>query len=70
MIYFAIGYHLHSPEVYFRYFKNHNISCIIRCNYKEWYDAKKFTDAGFYHRDMLFDDGSTPPDSIVQYIII
>ena len=69
MIYFAIGYPLHSPEVYFRYFKNHNISCIIRCN-KQMYNAKKFTDAGFYHRDFIFDDGSTPPDFIVQYIII
>ena len=69
MIYFAIGCPVHSPKVYFRYFKHHNISCIIRCN-KEWYDPKKFTDAGFDHKDLLFDDGSTPSDSIVQYIII
>ena len=69
MIYFAIGYPLHSPEFYFPYFKKHNISCIIRFN-KRMYDAKKFTDAGFDHKDLFFVDGSIPTDSIVRYIII
>ena len=69
MICFAIGYPLHSPEFYFPYFKKHNISCIIRFN-KRMYDAKKFTDAGFDHKDLFFVDGSIPTDVIVRYIII
>ena len=30
------------------------------------YEAKKFTDAGFDHKDLFFIDGSTPSDSIMK----
>uniref|UniRef100_A0A8C6HRD9 CDC14 cell division cycle 14B n=1 Tax=Mus spicilegus TaxID=10103 RepID=A0A8C6HRD9_MUSSI len=59
------GYHQHSPETYIPYFKNHNVTTIIRLN-KRMYDAKRFTDAGFDHHDLFFPDGSTPAESIVQ----
>ncbi|XP_038415202.1 dual specificity protein phosphatase CDC14B isoform X21 [Canis lupus familiaris] len=59
------GYHQHSPEAYIPYFKNHNVSTIIRLN-KRMYDAKRFTNAGFDHYDLFFADGSTPTDAIVK----
>ncbi|XP_027265429.1 dual specificity protein phosphatase CDC14B isoform X14 [Cricetulus griseus] len=59
------GYHQHSPETYIPYFKNHNVTTIIRLN-KRMYDAKRFTEAGFDHHDLFFPDGSTPAESIVQ----
>ena len=63
------GYPLHSPEFYFPYFRSHNVSTIVRLN-KRMYDAKKFTDNGFDHRDLFFVDGSTPSDSIMKYYTI
>ncbi|XP_040844798.1 dual specificity protein phosphatase CDC14B isoform X3 [Ochotona curzoniae] len=59
------GYHQHSPETYIPYFKNHNVSTVIRLN-KRMYDAKRFTDAGFDHHDLFFADGSTPTEAIVK----
>ncbi|XP_045878495.1 dual specificity protein phosphatase CDC14B isoform X3 [Meles meles] len=60
-----VGYHQHSPEAYISYFKNHNVTTIIRLN-KRMYDAKRFTNAGFDHYDLFFADGSTPTDAIVK----
>uniref|UniRef100_A0A915BHG0 protein-tyrosine-phosphatase n=3 Tax=Parascaris TaxID=6254 RepID=A0A915BHG0_PARUN len=62
------GYPYHAPEVYFDYFRRHNVSTIIRLN-KRMYDAKRFVDAGFDHVDLFFVDGSTPSDDIVQRFI-
>ncbi|XP_029776179.1 dual specificity protein phosphatase CDC14B isoform X1 [Suricata suricatta] len=59
------GYHQHSPEAYIPYFKNHNVTTIIRLN-KRMYDARRFTNAGFDHYDLFFADGSTPTDAIVK----
>ncbi|XP_069332415.1 dual specificity protein phosphatase CDC14B isoform X5 [Eulemur rufifrons] len=59
------GYHQHSPETYIPYFKNHNVTTVIRLN-KRMYDAKRFVDAGFDHHDLFFADGSTPTDAIVK----
>ncbi|XP_077155847.1 dual specificity protein phosphatase CDC14B isoform X6 [Ranitomeya variabilis] len=59
------GYPQHAPETYFPYFREHNVSTIIRLN-KKLYDAKRFTDAGFEHHDLFFVDGSTPCDAIVK----
>ncbi|XP_058421411.1 dual specificity protein phosphatase CDC14B isoform X2 [Diceros bicornis minor] len=59
------GYHQHSPEAYIPYFKNHNVTTIVRLN-KRMYDAKRFTNAGFDHYDLFFADGSTPTDAIVK----
>ena len=59
------GYPLHAPEHYFSYFRINNVTTIVRLN-KQLYDARRFTDAGFDHRDLFFVDGSTPTDAIVR----
>lgn len=59
------GYPLHAPEAYIPYFKKHNVSMIVRLN-KKIYDASRFIDVGFDHRDLFFIDGSIPSESIVQ----
>ena len=60
-----LGYPVHSPEAYFSYFREHNVTAVVRLN-KKIYDAKRFTDAGFDHYDLFFVDGSVPTDSIVR----
>jgi len=59
------GYPLHAPEHYFSYFRINNVTTIVRLN-KQLYDARRFTEAGFDHRDLFFVDGSTPTDAIVR----
>ena len=59
------GYPLHAPDYYFPYFRAHKVTSVVRLN-KRMYDAKKFNDAGFDHRDLFFIDGSTPSDNIVR----
>lgn len=39
------------------------MTTIVRLN-KKIYDAKRFTDAGFDHHELFFNDGSTPSDTI------
>lgn len=62
------GYPLHSPESYIPYFRKHNVTTIIRLN-KKMYDARSFTDNGFIHRDLFFEDGSKPSDAIMRQFI-
>ncbi|CAF0923864.1 unnamed protein product [Adineta ricciae] len=57
------GYPLHAPEAYFTYFRKRNVTTIVRLN-KKIYDAKRFSDAGFDHHELFFNDGSTPSDAI------
>lgn len=59
------GYPLHSPESYFPYFRKHNVTTIVRLN-KKVYDAHRFSNHGFDHRDLFFVDGSTPSDKIME----
>lgn len=63
------GYPLHAPEHYFPYFRLHHVTTVVRLN-KRMYDAKRFTDAGFEHKDLFFVDGSTPSDSIVRWAMV
>ncbi|XP_050517153.1 dual specificity protein phosphatase CDC14A-like isoform X1 [Diabrotica virgifera virgifera] len=58
----------HKPKRYFDYFKNHNVSTVIRLN-KKTYDSKIFKKAGFDHKDLYFEDGGTPSESILQKFI-
>ncbi|KAL3867636.1 hypothetical protein ACJMK2_040513 [Sinanodonta woodiana] len=62
------GYPLHAPEAYFPYFRNNNVTTIVRLN-KKIYDARRFTDAGFEHYDLFFIDGSVPSESIVRQFL-
>ena len=61
-------YPYHAPETYFDYFRENNITSVVRLN-KKLYKASKFTDAGFDHHDLFFIDGSTPSDEIVEKFI-
>lgn len=60
-----LGYPLHAPESYIPYFRKQGITTVVRLN-KKMYEAKRFTDAGFDHFDLFFNDGSVPVDSIVR----
>lgn len=62
------GYPLHSPESYFTYFRQNNVTTIIRLN-KKMYDAARFQNAGFDHKDLFFVDGGTPSDYILKQFL-
>ncbi|PNF28885.1 hypothetical protein B7P43_G03853 [Cryptotermes secundus] len=62
------GYPLHAPESYFAYFRRNYVTTVIRLN-KKIYDANRFTEAGFDHRDLFFIDGSTPSDPIMKQFL-
>lgn len=62
------GHPLHSPDKYFPYFRQHNVTTVIRLN-KKMYDAEKFTQNGFEHHDLYFLDGSTPTDEIMKQFL-
>ncbi|XP_031788245.1 dual specificity protein phosphatase CDC14C isoform X3 [Nasonia vitripennis] len=65
---FEFGYMLHAPESYFKYFRRHNVTTIVRLN-KKRYDAASFVEAGFDHKDLFFVDGSPPTLSIVRQFL-
>ena len=58
----------HAPEYYFRYFRKHNVTNVIRLN-KRRYDSSRFVNAGFQHQNLFFLDGSTPSDSILEQFL-
>lgn len=58
------GYPVHAPEEYFKYFKSHGVSTIVRLNSPQ-YSSDRFTAAGFDHKDLIFPDGTTPGDDIL-----
>ncbi|KMY88858.1 dual specificity protein phosphatase CDC14A isoform X1 [Drosophila simulans] len=59
------GYPCHAPERYFSYFRDNNVTTVIRLNAKV-YHASSFENAGFDHKDLFFIDGSTPSDAIMK----
>lgn len=62
------GYTHHAPDKYFEYFQKNHVTTIIRLNYK-FYEASSFTEAGFKHYDLIFRDGSTPNDTILNQFL-
>lgn len=64
----AKGYTHHAPDKYFEYFEKNYVTTIVRLNYK-FYEASSFTDAGFKHYDLIFRDGSTPSDTILNQFL-
>lgn len=62
------GYLVHAPNKYFTYFRENNVTTVIRLNCK-FYEAALFTDAGFKHYDLIFRDGSTPNDIIMNQFL-
>ncbi|TSS97521.1 Dual specificity protein phosphatase CDC14AB [Bagarius yarrelli] len=59
------GFPLHAPEAYFPYFRQHNVSDVVRLN-RKMYEGSRFTDGGFAHHDLFFEDGGTPSDIIIR----
>lgn len=64
----GIMHHRHPPSFYYHYFKDHNVSTIIRLNEPE-YDSSGFTDYGFDHFDLIFPDGYPPTSTIAAKFI-
>lgn len=58
-------YPLHTPEAYFSYFCQHNVTDVVRLN-KKIYEGQRFTDAEFEHHDLFFVDGTTPSDLLIR----
>ena len=52
-----------TPETYIPMFREAGVTAVVRLN-KRQYNAEKFTKAGFHHSDLIFNDGSVPPDTI------
>ena len=58
----------HAAASYVNIFNHLNVTKVVRLNDHK-YDAKAFTNKGIAHEDMIFTDGSTPPDDIVHQFI-
>ncbi|KAI9915107.1 hypothetical protein PsorP6_007516 [Peronosclerospora sorghi] len=54
------GHVMLTPEHYIPYFKNRNVSLVVRLNTKQ-YDEKKFVSAGIDHLDLIYPDGKNAP---------
>ncbi|ETV88276.1 hypothetical protein H257_01568 [Aphanomyces astaci] len=50
---------------YAKVFNTMGVSCVVRLN-EQCYDRKKFVHAGLNHVELIFPDGSTPADSILD----
>ncbi|XP_070701417.1 dual specificity protein phosphatase CDC14AB-like [Pempheris klunzingeri] len=59
------GYPLHAPEAYFAFFRQNNVTSVVRLN-RKLYEGRRFEDAGFEHHDLFFLDGTTPSDLIIR----
>ncbi len=55
----------HSGSSYVNIFKHLNVTKVIRLNEPK-YDANSFIKGGIEHEDMIFMDGSVPPEEIVS----
>lgn len=63
------GYVTLTPEHYIPYFKQKNVTLVIRLNEKQ-YDEKRFTSAGINHLDLLYPDGANPPEFILRQFLL
>lgn len=62
---FFPGYPLHAPDAYFAYFRQNDVTAVVRLN-RKLYEGRRFEDAGFEHHDLFFLDGTTPSDLIIR----
>ena len=58
----------HPASSYVNIFKHLNVGKVVRLNDHK-YDCNSFINKGIDHEDMIFVDGSTPPDEIVTQFI-
>ncbi|KAG1692269.1 Dual specificity protein phosphatase CDC14AB [Nymphon striatum] len=61
-------YQTHTPESYVPFFRENNISTVVRLN-KKMYSASSFTNYGIDHVDLFFEDGTTPSDAIMRQFL-
>lgn len=61
-------YHKHPPKFYHHYFRDHNVTSIVRLNEPE-YESSGFRDYGFEHHDLIFPDGYPPTSTIAARFI-
>ena len=59
---------MHPPEHYFEYFRKTNVKLVVRLNEKV-YDANRFINNGFEHKDLFFFDGSVPSLSLAKEFV-
>ena len=64
--YFKDGVQFLAPSHYFELFRKLNVTAVVRLN-DEQYSAKAFTDAGFNHYDIYFDDCTVPDRALVDH---
>jgi hypothetical protein len=55
----------HTASSYVNIFKHLNVTKVVRLNDPK-YDPKSFTRNGIDHEDLIFVDGSVPPQNIVD----
>ena len=55
-----------SPEHYAPPLLDLGVTCVVRLNEADTYDAAAFTRAGIAHHDLFFPDCTTPPDDVVE----
>lgn len=63
------GYVTLTPEHYIPYFKQRNVTLVVRLNEKQ-YDETRFLRAGITHLDLLYPDGANPPEFILRQFIL
>ena len=54
------------PEHYAPLLLDLGVTCVVRLNEADTYDAEAFTRAGIAHHDLFFPDCTTPPDDVVE----
>eukprot|EP00890_Picochlorum_soloecismus_P005309 jgi/Picsp_1/577/NSC_00574-R1_cell division cycle protein 14 len=59
------GWRTFTPEDYVDYFKQNNVTSVVRLN-KKMYDGARFSSHGINHHDLYFPDGTCPSDMILQ----
>ena len=58
----------HAAASYINIFKHLGVNKVVRLNEAK-YDRTSFLTKGIDHEDMVFTDGSTPPDAIVEQFL-
>jgi len=62
------AYSKHPPEHYFDYFRKTNVKLVVRLNEKI-YDADRFINNGFQHKDLFFYDGTAPSLALAKEFV-
>lgn len=58
------GWRTYMPEDYIEYFREHNVTTVLRLN-KKMYESERFSQYGIKHLEMYFPDGTCPSEQIL-----